>query len=389
MRWCPACHVELEPRPLGPTAVEACPLCDGVLCEAGALDAVAGRPVRGVSDPIPPEPALPCPGCATAMAAMELGASRWHGCPECGAAWLDRRAFGALTGKRLEDAPATRADHVAGTVAPPTAGGAPITPVADRLPFDRPLVQRLAYPVAAAVALLVGGLGVGETLFLFARIWIHELGHAFPAWLSGRAALPLPFGFTFWNEESSAFTALCLAFLIGVFAVASYREKRRFGMVLAGVLFALQIACTLVVSDLRMIEWILAGGLAGELVLSTLLVVSFYYLLPDRFRWDFWRFVVLVPAACVFASAFAMWIRIDQGSEHLPFGSILGAPGDGTGDVERLMDDYYWTAEGMTTFYRTLGFVCLLVIVAHYVAFGLRSLGSRLAAGDTGRPPDR
>lgn len=311
------------------------------------------------------------------MASMELGASRWHGCPECGAAWLDRRVLAALTGKRIETEPPPRPAHVAGAVARPEDGGTPLTPVEDRLPFDRPLVQRLAYPVAAVFALVVGGLGVGETLFLFARIWIHEFGHAFPAWLSGRAALPLPFGFTFWNEESSWFTALCLAFLIGVFAVASYREKRRFGMGLAGVLFALQITCTLFVSDLRMIEWILAGGLAGELVLSTLLVVSFYYPLPDRFRWDFWRFVVLVPAACVFASAFAMWIRIDQGTEGLPFGSILGAPGDGSGDVERLMDGYYWTADGMTTFYRTLGVVCLLVIVGHYVAFGLRSLWSR------------
>lgn len=376
MRFCPACHVALEPESLGPVTLEACPLCRGVHGAAGALEALAGRAVRAAPDPIPPSPALACPGCGAAMGAMELGASRWHECADCGGVWLDRATVGALGGRRIASAPPPRPALVAGTVAPP-AEGTTVVPVADRLPFDRPLVQRLAYPVAGLFALVVGGLGIGETLFLFLRIWIHELGHAVPAWLSGRAALPLPFGFTFWNEESSWFTALCLAFLIGVFAVASVREKRVFGIVLAGVLFALQITCTLFVSDLRMIEWILAGGMAGELVLSTLFVVSFYYPMPDRFRWDFWRFVVLVPAACVFASAFAMWIRIDQGAEGLPFGSILGAPGDGSGDVERLMDGYYWTAEGMTTFYRTLGGLCLLTIVGHYVVFGLRSLWSR------------
>ncbi len=376
VRFCPTCLLELVEADLDAERVAACPQCRGMHFEPGQLDRVAGRAVRGTPDPVAPGPALACADCGEALTALELGATRWQACQSCGGAWVEARALLALTGRAAPSGPVERGP-VTGSALPLPKASAPLAPIEDRLPFDRPTVQWLAYSLVALVALAVAVLGIAETLVFFVRLWIHELGHALPAWLSGRAALPLPFGFTFWREESSWFTALCLAFLIGVLGVASWRERRTFGVVLAGALFALQGFCTLLVPDETMIGWIVAGGLAGELVLSALLVVAFYYPLPDRIRWDFWRFVVLLPSACVFASAFAMWVRIDLGIQGLPFGSIVGAPGDGTGDVERLMASYDWTPEGMTAFYRTLGTFCLLAIGGHYAIFGLRAFWKR------------
>jgi hypothetical protein len=234
-------------------------------------------------------------------------------------------------------------------------------------------VDLLAYPIAAVVSVVVGVLGVARPVAFFVQLWFHEIGHAVPAWLSGRAALPLPIGFTFWREDRSTFTALSVAFLIVLLGVASVREKRPFGIAVAAALLTVQLLCTVILPAEATIEWIVFGGLAGELVISTLAIVAFYYRVPDRFRWDFFRFLVLLPAACTFASALAMWIRIDAGEEALPLGSILGAPGDGTGDIERLMNDHGWTAAALTHAYRTLGLICLGIIAAHYAAFGARA----------------
>jgi len=242
-----------------------------------------------------------------------------------------------------------------------------------RLGYDQPLVQYFALPIAALIGLVFGAFGVARPIVWFAQVWFHEVGHAVPAWLSSRAALPLPFGFTFWREDPSWFTALCLLFLIGVLGVSSFREKRYYGVVAAVVLVGMWALMTLGLPEYASIGWILFGGLAGELVLSTAAIVSFYYRAPDRLRWDFWRYVVLVPAACVFASSFAMWVAIDQGTQALPLGSIIGAPGDGTGDIERMMAGYGWTGASLTTTYRSIGTVCLLVIAGHYAFFALRT----------------
>ncbi len=305
-------------------------------------------------------------------------------CAACDRAWIESLVMARVTKARP---PASRP--------PPPPSGSPLksesrapAPLAEaveelgeeelvagghRMAYDQPLIQYLALPIAALIGLVFGAFGLARPVVVIAQIWFHEVGHAVPAWLSSRAALPLPFGFTFWREEPSWFTGLCVLFLIGVLGVTSFRERRYYGVAAAVMLLALWSYMTVVLDPHASIGWILFGGLLGELVLSTVAIVSFYYRAPDRLRWDFWRYVVLVPAACVFAASFAMWIRIDQGTQALPLGSIIGAPGDGTGDIERMMAGYGWTGASLTTTYRAIGTVCFLTIVGHYAYFAIRA----------------
>lgn len=378
MRFCPRCHCELADRSFHSEQVGCCPQCEGLHFGVGQLDRIAGRFVRGTPDPVAGQ-TLACAECGESLTPMEAGASRWQGCQSCGGAWVEARDVRALTGQPGPSV-AAPAGPVTGSATPPPTRRAELTPFQDRLPFDRPMVQLVAYPAVALVALAVALARFAEPFVFFVRLWIHELGHALPAWLSGRAALPLPFGFTFWREDSSWVTALCLAFLLVTLAVVSLRERRAFGAIVASALLAAQLVCTVFVPHDTMIEWIVAGGLAGELVLSTLFVIAFYYPMPDRFRWDFWRFLALLPTACAFASSFAMWVRVDQGVEGLPLGSIVGTAGDGTGDVDRLFATYDWTPRGMISFYRALGTLCLLVIGVHYAWFAALALRRRRSA---------
>jgi hypothetical protein len=243
--------------------------------------------------------------------------------------------------------------------------------VGDRLGFDHPWVDVLALPVALIASLLVGSTTLGSLLLYPFRIQFHELGHALVAWLSGRAALPLPFGFTFWREERSLFTGCCVCFLVGLLLVHAVREKRPFGVLIAALLSAAFVVLAMVLSVDRSRELILLGGLAGELVLPSLSMVAFYFPLPDRLRWDFFRFVLLVPASGCWLASLRMWFGVWRGTRTLPMGSILGT--DGSGDLDRLMAEYGHDTRSISTGYGELALWTVALVLAVYTAFALRA----------------
>lgn len=242
--------------------------------------------------------------------------------------------------------------------------------IGDRVDFDNPWIELVALPAALLFVSLFAWSPIGRMLLMPFQIQFHELGHAFPAWLSSRAALPLPFGFTFWSEEPSRFTGLCMVFLIGVLFVRSLREGRRFAVVFALALFVAFVIMSGFVSVERSRFFILCGGLAGELVLTALVMVAFYFPFPDRMRWDFFRFVALVPAAGSWISAVSLWRGVARGTRSLPFGSLLG---DGTGDLERLMYEYAFSEHEIISFYGKLSLSTVVLIVTTYAVFALRA----------------
>jgi hypothetical protein len=243
--------------------------------------------------------------------------------------------------------------------------------VGDRLSFDQPWVDVLALPVALLASLLVGSTTLGRLLLLPFQIQFHELGHASVAWLSGRAALPLPFGFTFWKEERSLFTGCCVVFLLGLLLVYALREKRPFGVLIGVLSCAAFVELTFLSSVDRSRELILLAGLAGELLLSSLAMVAFYFPLPDRLRWDFFRFVLLLPASGCWLAALRLWFGVWRGTRALPMGSILGT--DGSGDLDRLMAEYGHDARSIAAGYGELALWTIGLVLAVYTVFALRA----------------
>ena len=212
--------------------------------------------------------------------------------------------------------------------------------VGARLDGDGPWLALLAQPLALGFAWQITTISpIDSMLATLAQIQFHELGHALPAWLSSRAALPLPFGFTFWREERSVFTGISVAFLIGLLIYRGYVEGRRAALVFGVATLAAWLAMTWIVSDETSRLLILMGGFVGELCLPALAVVAFHLRMPDRLRWDFFRFLVLPIAAFAYVGALRLWLGIAEGSAGLPMGSFL--PGDGNGDFERLIRDHH------------------------------------------------
>ena len=207
-----------------------------------------------------------------------------------------------------------------------------------RLDGDGPGLALLAQPLALGFGWLFTLSQFGRLLAMLAQIQFHELGHALPAWLSSRAALPLPFGFTFWREERSVFTGLCASFLIALLIYRGYAEGRRATLVFGVALLLAWLGMTWFLSTETSHLLILMGGFVGELCLPALALIVFHARMPDRLRWDFFRFLVLPVAACAYVGALRLWLGIAEGSAGLPMGSFL--PGDGNGDFERLIRDH-------------------------------------------------
>ncbi|MGY2716231.1 hypothetical protein ACVW01_000153 [Thermostichus sp. MS-CIW-19] len=242
----------------------------------------------------------------------------------------------------------------------------------DRFSFDSWAINIWAYPVAFVVALLVNSIALLELLHLPWHIWIHELGHASIAWWSGHRALPLPFGWTSISPEKDPFVYFGILFLLSLLFWLTRKERIRWLQALVVVLALLQFYMTWLMPNRTKEMLITFGGVGGEFYISTFLMACFYLRLPDRWRWDFWRFVVLGVAASSLWRSFWQWHRIQKGLAPIPWGTLLCGQGDAGGDMNRLVDDFGWSADQIIQTYKWLGNLCILFILGLYIVFLLR-----------------
>jgi hypothetical protein len=159
-----------------------------------------------------------------------------------------------------------------------------------------------------------------------------------------------------------------LLFLIGVLMFTAWKERLRGAMVLAGALALIQFVMTWAFSQRTVELWITFGGIGGEFVISTVLIVLFYFRLPDRVRWDFWRYPILVVSASTLWENVAFWARVERGEESIPWGSILGA-GDAGGDMDRLVLEHAWPSARIICSYNGLGTICLVLLAVVFAGF--------------------
>ncbi len=248
-------------------------------------------------------------------------------CPACAGVWVPDGAVVALHGlvaaSPLWDVPSPGIPVLRAEPASPDRDA----PAWDRFDYDVPLINGLAVPIAFLFGLLVHAFGLSRfCVDLLVSMPLHELGHATMAWFGGHYAMPLPFITFSVTQEKSFWVALALGALLMAGLLLGLRERRRYLVALSGAGLVLQLGLTLLVpgpTAARMITW---SGCAGELVWPTLLLVSFHYRLPDRIRWDFWRYVALLFGACAFVHAMARWQGGGGRSRHPPGGHRAGRP---------------------------------------------------------------
>lgn len=237
----------------------------------------------------------------------------------------------------------------------------------DLTSFQSRLVQLLGFPGLLLIAMLFNTVPGIKFLLRGVTIWFHEFGHATVAWLSGRKAIPLPFGWTNVEPTRSPLVYIGILILLGLMGWAGYREKRRWPMILAVAIAILQFYMTwLMPTDT--FEMLLAfGGIGGEFYLCTLLIISFFFPLPEYFRWDIYRYPTVLGAAFTFWGSFSLWRQIDRGQQSIPWGSLWGGADHLGGDMNQLSHSFGWSDQHIINVYNTLSGLCLSLIIGVYL----------------------
>jgi hypothetical protein len=237
--------------------------------------------------------------------------------------------------------------------------------------YDSPVILAVAPPLVAGLAILFNISPLGFLLEGF-HVWIHEMGHASVAWLSGRPALPLPIGWT--NVESAKSPVVYFAVLLslGALGFAGWRERRAWPMILAAALLAAQTYMTWGLSEDRAHLWMIFGGVGGEFYLAAAMIALFYFEFPEKFRWGSCRYVVLFIGASSFFETYSFWRKVKHGVEGIPYGSMINGENDGGGDMNILADGYRWTQHRIVYTYNHLADACLVTLIVVYLFFNLR-----------------
>lgn len=380
MPLCPRC----DGTPLAPLALPSgasvlrCPRCRGISCDRGGLaellEVPRPHPLIAWESHAPARSDKACPACTdtylfAVRPSTESDVAVGH-CAACDRVWVDG---GALP--RLRDL-AAAAPRPRAPMANPTARIDTARAPGLRFAFDDPWVNGLALPAAFLAAIGAHATFLKWTLSLVVNMPLHELGHATAAWFSGHFAVPLPFFTSTGPNERSVLVAITLTIALLAAVLAGRQEERRYLVWLGGAALALQAVLTLVVANWRTLRLITWSGCGGEIVLGTLLVVSFHYQLPDKLRWDFMRYVALFFGAYALVHAVSFWLDVSRRHEALPYGSALGGGDDPNGDMNHLVG---WgnKPEGIAATYLGLGFVGLTVVAGHYVIFLARALRKR------------
>ncbi len=363
---CPGCArpMTLRAAELSAAALD-CLHCGLVWCEPGGL----GRLVGHTDDLLDEPPASP-PSMDVALDARP--------CPRCPGVCLDRVPFALPRGPWIERCP-----YCAGTLSPASAlplmrealarRRAPRPVVEAPVPLDpdvprwRPLSLRqaaLAVPVALLSALVLRAFTLPSLLLWGVRVSLHELGHASVAWACSWKALPLPVGLTliFPGRSWTVFAGM-LAAVLGLAGIGVMRRSA--ALVVGPALFAVALFIGTFALDLSTQEmWVTFGGAGGELVYGAALVLLFHHRMPDRSRWDYFRWAALALGAWVLVDASMFWRGCALDWSLIPWDGSFGEDGDMT----KLRDQHHWDEQRITGRYVALAKLCLGVVGVWWAA---------------------
>lgn len=233
---------------------------------------------------------------------------------------------------------------------------------------------RFALPIAFIVSYLFNTVDFLRILsYLLTTIPLHEMGHALVAWMGGRWALPLgaivpTAGMTLVaNSRSMVFIFIFFSLLMaGIYYF--YKKQYRFHLSMLLLIFTLSCFLTFAIDELRLAAYISMAGILGEIILSTFLIVCFYYNLTNRFRWDFWRFPALLFGTTAFTNTALQWYRIKNNLQAMPMGSAISAEGakDISGDMNQLILAG-WMPQQIILIYWAFIKTSALIILTYYI----------------------
>jgi hypothetical protein len=235
-------------------------------------------------------------------------------------------------------------------------------------------INAWSLPLGIGLAFLVWHLWVFSHLsILFCVIPIHELGHAVTAWMLGHFAIPIgaivpTAGMTIGGRESHWWMYVLLFSALSYLTYNSYNKKVPFLLALSIIIAFLSVYLSIKLNPDQQNTLIAFGGIGGEFLLSTVLILSFYHPLFEKMRWDFFRYPFFIMGCFCFVEACTVWWNIKSRLSKIPYGSGISAEGaaDSDGDMNKLVAAG-WTEEYIISKYILLAKICCTIILIQYV----------------------
>lgn len=242
--------------------------------------------------------------------------------------------------------------------------------------FYHAKVNRYALPVCFIIAYLFQLSPALRTLtFLMVRIPLHEFGHALVAIMGGRLAFPIgslipTAGMALIGETRYPIISILVITSALLGARWGLHRKNLFITAMSSLLVLMTINFSFLMSNEALENFISFSGIAGEFVLGAVLVLSFYFPMTQRYRWDFWRYPILLAGALSFTHAYVQWTHIKNRLWPMPMGTAVSVDGaqDPNGDLNRLLANG-WSENLIIESYLKVGKLCLLLIFTHYLVF--------------------
>src|SRR5258708_20679605 len=157
----------------------------------------------------------------------------------------------------------------------------------------------------------------------FLTMPVHELGRAAAAWLCGYAAIP-----TLWKtlvpEERGFVAPLLLAGGMGYMMWRAWQKEKRLLVGLGGAVLLLQAVGTLGIKARTAEMLILFGGDGLGMVLSALLMSSFFFGKDTQLYKASLRWGVFSHRAHAFVDMFGTWWAARNDFGRIPFGEQEG-----------------------------------------------------------------
>ena len=359
--------------------VELCAQCRGLFLDRNEIRELVGRGSLAKATEVVPvslggEVGMRCPKCVDpamqplrVKGAVDVGS--WQ-CRSCGGMWLGDGAFFELARALRTSLPSPRVlAPLTVSHSPPVFKGSGLTH--SRSQYDQGMENLIAVPLVMLLSWLFCSTHFGRLMASLVGMPFHEVGHAAASWLSSRIAIPLPF-FTFWYDDQSVFMGLVVAVVLGWLLLHTYREKNWFMLGSTAVVSLAWAVITFLIPPSRTLMWQILAGALGELVIGGILLAAFHFALPDRLRWDFWRWIALIPAALCFTQATMLWRTVSADVSQMPWGSAIGSDSDG--DMNRLVQQFHWNANELADFYLNIAYLGLTALAIAYTYAAYRFL---------------
>lgn len=200
----------------------------------------------------------------------------------------------------------------------------------------------------------------------FLSMWLHELGHAVTAWMTGHGAFPGPWR-TPVSDHRNALVTLVIVAGSGYLAYRAWVAERRILPWVFGGVAAVAIAGAVFVPPRVAAMLFTFGGDAGMMLLGAGLVLTFWARTGSHLHESWLRWGFLVIGAFALLDGVMSWWPARTDPSVIAYGEIEGV---GLSDPTKLIDRHGWTQHQLVHRYCTVAVIAVGIVVARYL-FGL------------------